>query len=125
MLRSGTLLDRLRASRALRAWLVVLALASALSGLHVASHIGGAFAFVDAASPAPGGGSGEGHHGDCPVCRLAWSWSLALAPALWFALLLGRLAGKPGRVPAFDCRAVDLALRWCQQRKHGPPAFSR
>jgi hypothetical protein len=125
MTRSRTLLDRLRASRPLRAWLVVLALASALSGIHVASHIGGAFASVPASSPAQGDGNADGHHGECPLCRLAWSWTLALAPALWLALLLAWLVAvaRPAR-PA-ERRAIDASLRWCQQRKHGPPAFSR
>ncbi|HEX6362730.1 MAG TPA: hypothetical protein VFZ93_07235 [Albitalea sp.] len=125
MTRSPSLLDRLRTSRPLRAWLVVLALASVLSGLHAALHIGGAFASVAASSSAPAGGDGDGRHGDCPLCRLASSWTLALAPALLVALLLAWVVRAARRAPGFERGAVDSALRWCQQRKHGPPAFSR
>lgn len=125
MIRPRCVLDRLRSSPLRRAWIVVVVLAGLVAGLHVASHIGGAFASVAHSTPAPGGGSGDGHHDDCPLYRLAGSSTSALSPALWLALLLAWLGLVVSFAPSAQRCTADATLRWCQQRKHGPPSFSR
>ena len=121
-----SLFGRLRASLLLPAWLRVLALASALAGMHIASHVGTLPGSV-ASDLAPAGGGDEpdsARHGDCPVCRLAGSWSLALP----FIVLLVLLAPVAARLPAVrtadPCRH-DVAARWRLRRKQGPPLLSR
>jgi hypothetical protein len=105
----------------------VLALASALAGLHAASHIGAPLISSAAADtpPAPADNDpGTTHHGDCPVCRLAGNWTFALAVAALLALLVPLVAGMPLERAAVRC-PVDVTVRWLQRRKHGPPSLSR
>jgi hypothetical protein len=117
----SSLFDRLRASPLLRAWLLVLALASALGGLHVASHAGATPGSAASDLPAGGGDDpGTSRHGDCPVCRLAVHWALALPVLLLWALATPTVVALPRarRAPSRQ----DVAARWRLRRKQGPPS---
>jgi hypothetical protein len=120
-------MDRLRASKLLPVWLLLLALASALAGFHAVSHVldadHGAFS-----APLSQGDSGDDgapkHRFECPGCRLVGAWSLALAPgASWLPL------AAPGHdLPAARRTSrwvADPVARWQQQLKHGPPQLPR
>jgi hypothetical protein len=123
------ILTRLRAHRGLRAWLLALALATALSGLHAALHVGAALSQSAAAAAAdvPADGDATPHgataDGDCAACRLASGLAFAL---LGFALLFIGAAGAELHTRLMlAAPGSDPVARWRQRRKHGPPAFPR
>jgi hypothetical protein len=79
---SGSAMHRLRASKLVRAVLLLLALASAGAGFHAASHLvaadhGGYVLPLAQDDPDDNTGS---HPLDCPACRLVGTWAFALAP---------------------------------------------
>jgi hypothetical protein len=122
----SSVFGRLRACKLLPAWLLVLALASALAGMHVASHVGtlSAGVSIDLAPAGEDDDPGPTRHGDCPVCRLAGIWSLALPVVVLLALLAPAVARLLAVLRGDDCRH-DVAARWRLRRKQGPPLFSR
>jgi hypothetical protein len=115
-------LATLRRHRLLRAWLSALVLATVLSGLHAAMHVGAMLSSQTTASaPATGGHGGD--DGDCAACRLG----AGLAMALWAGglLLAVGTAHEPSAAAPFSTAWADAVTRWRQRRKHGPPALPR
>jgi hypothetical protein len=123
---SGSAMHRLRASKLVRAVLLLLALASAGAGFHAASHLvaadhGGYVLPLAQDDPDDNTGS---HPLDCPACRLVGTWAFALAPALHW--VLHYVPAEQGRFKPPTPRPVtDPQERWQQLLKHSPPQFSR
>jgi hypothetical protein len=119
-------LDRLRTSKLLHALLLLLALASAVSGFQAAVHLveaGDHSALTAPPSQDPDDGS-TAHRLDCPGCRLLGTWAFAFPPDMGWG---GHEAPAQGPSSSFTATGlvVDLVARWHRQLKHGPPPLSR
>ncbi len=122
-------LQWLRKSKSLRAWLLLLALASAAAGFHAASHLVQAASHGALTAPLSQDDDSDddatARHLECPACRMVGAWSLALAPnATWelYAVADEPSVHRPGRATA---PAADAVALWQQALKHGPPERSR
>lgn len=119
----------LRKSKALRAWLLLLALASVAAGFHAASHVVSAASHGALTAPLSQDDDSDkdatARHLECPACRMVGAWSLALVPnATWelHAVADDPSVHRPRRAAAL---AADAVARWQQSLKHGPPPLSR
>ena len=120
-------LDRMRASRLLPALLLLLALASSLSGFHAVSHIDEDADHGALAAPQSQGDSDDGSAAyplECPVCRLVGAWSFALVPAARCELHSATNTSCVAGALRETGLPTDSVARWQQRLKHGPPQLS-
>ena len=118
--------DRLRTSKLLTALLLLLALASAVSGFQAAVHLveAGHHSTLTAPASQDPDDSSTAHRLDCPGCRLLGAWAFAMAPSTGW-----ELREAPANEPASSFTTIsfvaDPIARWHRQLKHGPPPHSR
>lgn len=119
-------MDRLRRSQLLHALLLLLALASAVSGFQAAVHLvqAGDHSTLTAPPSSNPDDSSVAHRLDCPGCRLLGTWAFALPLDTGWG---GHEAPSPGPSASFTASSLvaDVVARWYQELKHGPPLHSR